>query len=88
MFACFLLGSALAYGLVTTIYRLRIHSLSKFPGPRLAAITGLYELYFAAWGASSFNDEIERLHAEYGESVRMLFPQENESTLTEALKAP
>lgn len=64
--ACFLLGSVLAYGLVMVVYRLRIHPLSKFPGPRLAALTGLYEIYFAAWGSSSFEDEIERMHREYG----------------------
>ncbi|KAJ5584592.1 uncharacterized protein N7459_004392 [Penicillium hispanicum] len=71
MFACFLLGSLLAYGLVTAIYRLHIHPLSKFPGPPLAAMTGLYEIYFAAWGAGSFEDEIDRMHEEYGPVVRI-----------------
>lgn len=67
MYACFLLGSVLAYVLVMIVYRLHIHALSKFPGPRLAAVTGLYEIYFAAWGAGSFQDEIQRMHDEYGE---------------------
>lgn len=64
--ACFLLGSVLAYCLVTLIYRLYIHPLSRFPGPRLAAVTGLYEIYFSAWGASSFDNEIAKMHQHYG----------------------
>lgn len=67
MIPCFLLGSLVAYFLVTIIYRVHIHPLSKFPGPRLAALTGLYEIYFAAWGTGSFEDEIERMHEKYGQ---------------------
>lgn len=81
--ACFLLGSVLAYGLVTLIYRLHAHPLSRFPGPRLAAVTGLYELYFSAWGASSFDDEIERMHQEYG-SPPYAPPRRKDSSLITA----
>lgn len=69
MMACFLLGSVLAHGLITIIYRLHFHPLSRFPGPYLAAMTGLYEIYFSAWGTGSFDDEIERLHRLYGEAT-------------------
>lgn len=69
MIACFLLGSMLAHGLVTIIYRLHVHPLSRFPGPYLAAVTGLYEIYFSAWGTGSFDDEIERMHRLYGEAT-------------------
>lgn len=68
MILCFLLGSLVSYFLVTIIYRVHIHPLSKFPGPRLAALTGLYEIYFAAWGTGSFEDEIDHMHEEYGQS--------------------
>ncbi|KAJ5683456.1 hypothetical protein N7462_006621 [Penicillium macrosclerotiorum] len=71
MLSCFLLGSVIAYGFVVGIYRLHVHPLSKFPGPRLAGLTGLYELYFAAWGADSFSTEIERMHQKYGPVVRI-----------------
>lgn len=67
MMICFLLGSALAYLLLMAVYRLRLHPLSKFPGPRLAAMTGLYEVYFAAWGNQSFETEIHNMHQQYGE---------------------
>ncbi|KAJ5793256.1 uncharacterized protein N7503_009234 [Penicillium pulvis] len=71
MIACFFLGSVLAYGLVMTFYRLHVHPLSKYPGPWLAAVTGLYEIYFAAWGVGSFEDEIDRMHQKYGPVVRI-----------------
>lgn len=77
LIACFLLGSLLAYVLVTIIYRLYIHPLSRFPGPRLAAMTSLYEIYCAA----SFDDEIDRMHQEYGEDIPELYV--NDSLLTE-----
>ncbi|KAJ5520363.1 hypothetical protein N7463_000816 [Penicillium fimorum] len=71
MFACFLLGSAVAYTLVMVIYRLHFHKLSKFPGPRLAAATGLYEIYFSAWGPGIFECEIENMHRKFGPVVRI-----------------
>lgn len=66
MIAFFLLGSLVAYILVTIIYRVHIHPLSKFPGPRLAAVTGLYEVFLTTWGTGSFEEEINRMHEEYG----------------------
>jgi hypothetical protein len=72
MIACFLLGSVFAYNLLMGVYRLHIHPLSRFPGPRLAAVTRLYEMYFAAWEDGSFEHEIRRLHREYG-MARLLF---------------
>jgi hypothetical protein len=68
MFAFFLLGSAVAYNLVMVIYRLYFHKLSKFPGPRLAAATGFYEVYFSIWGAGIFEYEINEMHRKYGTS--------------------
>lgn len=67
MIASFFLGSVLAYGLVMALYRLHVHPLRKYPGPWFAAVTSLYEMYFTAWGAGSFEDEIDRLHQIYGE---------------------
>ncbi|CAG8278204.1 unnamed protein product [Penicillium salamii] len=71
MLAFFLLGSVVAYNLVMVIYRLHFHPLNKFPGPRLAAATGLYEVYFSVWGTNGFKDEIEEMHQTYGPVVRI-----------------
>lgn len=66
MFVFFLLGSAVAYNIVMIIYRLYFHKLSRFPGPRLAAATGLYEIYFSAWGPGIFEYEIDNMHRKFG----------------------
>jgi len=47
-------------------YRLLLSPLAKFPGPKLAAVTGLYEFYFNFFKNGKFVFEIERLHNIYG----------------------
>ncbi|KAI0016236.1 cytochrome P450 [Xylariomycetidae sp. FL0641] len=59
--------------LVVVTYRLFLHPLARFPGPRLAAATGLYEAYFQCLrdGGGRYWTEIERMHSEYGPIVRI-----------------
>lgn len=49
-----------------SIYRLYFHPLSKFPGPRLAAISTLYEFYYDVISGGKFMFEIKRMHEQYG----------------------
>ncbi|KAJ5898140.1 Benzoate 4-monooxygenase cytochrome P450 [Penicillium tannophilum] len=48
------------------IYRLYAHPLSGFPGPKLAAVTSLYEFYYDVVKSGMYLWEIERMHEKYG----------------------
>ncbi|KAF2766601.1 putative P450 monooxygenase [Teratosphaeria nubilosa] len=52
-------------------YRLNLHPLARFPGPRLAAITGLYEFYHDAIRPGQYTFVIRQLHHKYGPIVRI-----------------
>ncbi|PWY70871.1 putative cytochrome P450 [Aspergillus sclerotioniger CBS 115572] len=61
----------LAYSISLGFFRLFIHPLARFPGPRLAALTSWYELYWNVVKGGKFLWEIERLHQRYGPIVRI-----------------
>lgn len=50
----------------TAIYRMYAHPLSGFPGPKLAAVTFLYEFYYDVIKSGMYLWEIERMHETYG----------------------
>ncbi|KAL2876592.1 hypothetical protein SGCOL_008170 [Colletotrichum sp. CLE4] len=70
-----ILGVGLAawalYGTFLAIYRVTLHPLAKFPGPKFAGATYWYEVWFdvVRWG--KFTHEIKRLHEIYGPIVRI-----------------
>ncbi len=49
------------------VYRLYLCPIAKFPGPRLAALTYLYEGYFDVVKRGKYTFKIRDLHAKYGE---------------------
>lgn len=51
------------------ISRLYFHPLSAFPGPPIAAVTGLYKAYIDVVAQTSFVHNLERLHAIYGRTA-------------------
>lgn len=63
-----LLAISLVY---QAIYRVFFHSLAKVPGPRLAALTHLYEFYFDAILQGQYAFKIDALHDQYGPIVRI-----------------
>ena len=67
-----LLGSYLLYWIILVIYRLYFHPLAKFPGPKFAAATYLYELYYDLYPHKlRYLWQIEKLHQQYGTIVRI-----------------
>ncbi|KAJ5755047.1 hypothetical protein N7533_004590 [Penicillium manginii] len=71
-----------AYGIIVSVlttvyfgsvlvYRLLLSPLAKFPGPRLAAATRLYEIYFQLIKGGTFTWHINDLHDKYGPVVRI-----------------
>ncbi|EGX94785.1 cytochrome P450, putative [Cordyceps militaris CM01] len=59
------------YGLLLVVYRLFLHPLSGFPGPKLAAATLWYEFYYDAILRGRYTFEIEHMHRQYGPVVRI-----------------
>lgn len=54
------------------IYRIIFHPLAKIPGPKLAAITQLYQTYFSyIKNESRYYQKVEQLHKKYGPVVRI-----------------
>lgn len=52
------------------VYRLFFHRLNRFPGPILARLSNFYPTYLAAKHLR-LCDEVEKLHARYGDIVRL-----------------
>ncbi|KAL4873378.1 hypothetical protein BDV12DRAFT_192363 [Aspergillus spectabilis] len=59
------------YSVWLAIYRLYLHPLAGFPGPRLAAATGWYEFYYDIIKGAKYVYKVDELHKEYGPILRI-----------------
>jgi len=56
----------LLYILANILYRLFLSPIRKFPGPKLAAITRLYEGYYDLVKDGQWAFHIQEMHKQYG----------------------
>lgn len=68
-----LASAALVYWCALYVYRLFLHPLSKFPGPKLAAATSWYEAYYEIVLQGQYSRQISKLHDQYGMCVHNVF---------------
>lgn len=58
------------YRVLIALYNISpLHPLSRFPGPKIAAASYLYEAYFDWWCVGRYGHEIRRMHERYGNST-------------------
>ncbi|RDW79820.1 cytochrome P450-18 [Coleophoma cylindrospora] len=62
---------AVLYIVFGVIYRLYLSPISKIPGPKVAAVTRLYELYHDVINYGRYYFKITDLHKQYGPIVRI-----------------
>ena len=61
---------AVGISLISVVfYRLIMDPLARVPGPKLAAVTGCYEMYYGLVEKARFPWKIVELHEQYGKSI-------------------
>lgn len=55
-----------SYCACLVVYRLYLHPLARFPGPKLAALSKYYEFYFEVIRRGQFTFQTQALHKKYG----------------------
>lgn len=65
--------AAVVYFTSLAFYRLFLHSLARFPGPKLAAITRYYEAYYDIVRNGQYTFKIADMHKKYGRILRLLY---------------
>lgn len=59
-------GVVVVYLITVGVYRLYLHPLAKFPGPRLAGLTRWYEGYYDVILGGQYTFKIAEMHKQYG----------------------
>lgn len=62
-------SSVSIYIISCAVYRLYLSPISKFPGPKLAALTLWYEFYYDVVRTGSYMAEIKEMHNKYGKKA-------------------
>jgi hypothetical protein len=69
----FLVVVWLAYRMLLAAYNISpLHPLHRFPGPKIAAVSYLYEAYYDWWRVGRYGHEIRHMHERYGRFERFV----------------
>lgn len=66
-FLSLIFGLSVIYVLSKWLYNLFLHPLKGIPGPKIAAMSSLYEFWFDVVLDGRYIFEIEKMHNKYGE---------------------
>ncbi|KAF2458298.1 cytochrome P450 [Lineolata rhizophorae] len=69
--AVYAVGAFVAYCFWLAVYRLFLSPLAKFPGRKLAALTGWYEFYYDVIQTGMYWEQVGKMHEEYGPIIRI-----------------
>jgi len=58
--------SGVIFAAALAIYRITWHHLAKYPGPKLAAVTGWYETYYDCFLLGKFSNHLDEMHRKHG----------------------
>jgi hypothetical protein len=76
-----LVGIFIAYRISIAVYNISpFHPLARFPGPKIAAASYLYEAYYDWWHTGEYGKVIARMHETYGPIIRYSQPPKLEQT--------
>lgn len=59
-------GTVVVYFATLAFYRLFLHPLARFPGPKLAAVSRWYEAYYDMILGGQYTAQIAEMHRIYG----------------------
>ncbi len=59
-------SAVISFIVLRAFYRVTLHPLAKFPGPKLAAISSLYQAWYDLRSGTSYIFKFAELHEKYG----------------------
>ncbi|KIX99180.1 uncharacterized protein Z520_04756 [Fonsecaea multimorphosa CBS 102226] len=71
MYLGWAVGLLFSFIVVRAVYRVTLHPLAKFPGPKLAGMTSLYQAWYDLRSSTSYIKQFHALHERYGPIVRI-----------------